>query len=84
MNNPSDLLNLYFLSTSFSSLRLKEDNVTIFEKLTTRIEHVTGLKANTTQYEAEPMLVSYNKCHSYDEIQITISNHKFSNNSDIH
>ena len=32
---------------------------TVFDKLTRRIEHVTGLKANTSKHEAEQMLVSY-------------------------
>ena len=40
------------------SVKLKEDNIAIFEKLTKRIEHITGLKANTSQFGAEHMLVS--------------------------
>ena len=40
------------------SVRVNEDNTTIFDNLTRRIEHVSGLKANTTEYGAEHMLVS--------------------------
>ena len=54
------------------SVKLKEDNIAIFEKLTKRIEHITGLKANTSQFGAEHMLVSCNKCYSYDGIQSII------------
>ena len=41
---------------------------TVFDKLTRRIEHVTGLKANTSKYEAEQMLVSYSMIHMFSPL----------------
>ena len=43
---------------------------TVFDKLTRRIEHVTGFKANTSKYDAEQMLVSYSMLHIRDSEQL--------------
>ena len=64
---PLRLGKIVFFNLHHFSVRLQEDNITIFDKLTTRIEHITGLKANTSQYGAEPMLVSYYKFYSNKE-----------------
>ena len=70
----SILFNLHLFS-----VEVKEDNIAIFNKLTKRIEHVTGLKANTSQFEAEHMLVSYDKCYCHNGIQRKfLSNQKLS------
>ena len=55
---------------------------TVFDKLTRRIENVTGLKANTSKYEAEQMLVSYSMIHMFSPL--TLYDKLFQNANDFH
>ena len=61
MNDRLQISKSLFFNLHLFSVELKEDNIKLFEKLTKRIEHVTGLKANTSQFDAEHMLVSLDK-----------------------